>query len=356
MNTSIVRRYLAPLSIWLPTAIVGGMLVARGNALDFERGVVLIGIPLLLAWLLSIPVWWYCSTHDWPLRVRPSFYAAHFVVGTAFSAAWVLGQYVLNPYRSRSVLGALAMSRPLSWQFLTGAWLYGMIAGVAYAIRARRQENETSKRAAEAEAMAVRANLEALQARLNPHFLFNALHTIGELARSDARAVPAAVEELGDLLRYTLRPTDSDLVSVEEELEFTTKYIGFERLRFEDRLRYHSRVDPAALSQRVPRFAVQTLVENALRHSIARRSEGGEVWLTAANDGATVRISVRDDGASTQGAGKSESATGFGLAALRARLAAGFGARASLTVQESVSGGHEVTICVPVSAASSGVA
>ena len=171
--------------------------------------------------LLSLVVWRFCARNPWPLNVRPGFYVRHFAAAMAYAAAWILAMYwiegLLLKRKFFDDLASAFSSRVLLWQFLMGVWLYGLVAGVAYGIQTRRRANESESRALKAEAALVGARLEALRSRLNPHFLFNALHTVGALVREDAARAESAVEKLGDILRQTLSEDAGETVSFREE-------------------------------------------------------------------------------------------------------------------------------------------
>ena len=162
------------------------------------------------------------------------------------------------------------------------------------AIRANHLARTQAAAAAEARLLAQQAQLVALRAQINPHFLFNALHSVGALVASDPTRADMALERLGDLLRYTLGTEDEVLFA--EEWKFTQDYLAFEQLRLGDRLRLHVSVDPSALSTMVPPLILQPLVENAVRHGIAARTEGGAIDLTARVEDSRLVLCVRDDG------------------------------------------------------------
>ena len=142
------------------------------------------------------------------------------------------------------------------------------------------------------------------------------------------------------MLRYTLRDGDSDAVSFAEEWEFTRRYLEFEQLRYGERLRVDADIDPKALVCSAPSFALQTLVENAVHHSIDKRAEGGKIEIRAKTSGESLHIRVRDDG----GNGRSESGTRYGLNALRERLEAVYGASLKIVRDDS---GFEVSFTIP---------
>jgi LytS/YehU family sensor histidine kinase len=219
-----------------------------------------------------------------------------------------------------------------------GVWLYLILAGVGYAARA-------AERAARAEAMAARSQLAALRAQLNPHFLFNALHTVQHLIPREPGRAAAATEQLAGLLRTTLEE-DRDEVSLGEELDFVERYLEIERIRFGDRLRVRVDVPPAARDALVPSFALQTLVENALRHGAGPSVEPTDVTIAATVDAGALRLVVRDTGAGADAAALATT-PGSGLARLRERLAALHEGGAALELATSPGAGFAATLVVP---------
>src|SRR5206468_6725152 len=116
--------------------------------------------------------------------------------------------------------------------------------------------------AGRAEPLAAAARLDAIRARLNPHFLFNALHTLAALVKFRPAMAESAIERLGDMLRYALKEDGRELVEFSEEYEFTRQYLAFEQLRYEDRLKVDVQIDPECFNFDIPPFSMQTLAEN----------------------------------------------------------------------------------------------
>jgi signal transduction histidine kinase len=299
--------------------------------------------------LLGLAVWAFCARNPWPLSVRGSFYAKHLLAASVYAIAWILAMYAGDAFLDGKPIFELltqgVKSRVIGWQFLMGVWLYGLVAGVSYGIQTRQRANESERRALLAETALVGARLDALRSRLNPHFLFNALHTVGALVRQDAALAENAVEKLGDILRQTLREDAGETVPFREEWELTQRYLEFEQLRYGERLAVLRDVDPRAFECHTPTFALQTLVENAVRHSIANRVEGGRVEISARLDGATFVLRVRDDGPGPTAS--SNGGTGYGLRALEERLSAVYGDAAALTTPADGATGYEVTVRLP---------
>jgi two-component sensor histidine kinase len=195
--------------------------------------------------------------------------------------------------------------------------------------------------AAQARAELSEARMSALQARMQPHFLFNALNTVAELVRSDPAAAEATVEDLSAILRASLKQGDVTTRSLRDELSLVRAFVAVEQRRLGDRLRVQWDVAADALDVPVPALSIQPLVENAIKHGIASRIEGGTVTVSAVREAGTIRMRVADDGDGFAH-GWTE---GTGLGNLRQRLQSLYSGRARLVV---VSGpGGDVTLMVP---------
>jgi len=177
---------------------------------------------------------------------------------------------------------------------------------------------------------AARAELAALQARINPHFFFNTLNTIASLVEHDPRAAEEVVQTLADLFRYTFRVADSAPVPLAEELEFIDGYLEIERARFGDRLRVVWDVAPESSAAHVPGLLLQPLVENAVIHGIAPVPRGGTVRIMTRAVGADLVVEVEDDGAGLPGSAENLVLDGHGLGNVRRRLRTLYGDRGCL--------------------------
>ncbi|MBV9110320.1 MAG: histidine kinase, partial [Gemmatimonadetes bacterium] len=193
---------------------------------------------------------------------------------------------------------------------------------------------EQADAAERARAQAADAQLAALQAQVNPHFLFNALNTIAALVRTDPRSAEATTENLARVLRRTLDRTRRTDCTVEDEVDFLRAWLAVERERFGDRLRVDFEVEPAAEPLRIPTMTLQPLVENSLKHGIAGKLEGGRVTVRVQRQGDRLRLEVEDDGAGFP----REPREGTGLANLRHRLETIYGADAELRVERPPAG------------------
>src|SRR5262249_14257333 len=218
----------------------------------------------------------------------------------------------------------------LGWSMFTGLLLYGSVAGVAFGLETSARLRDEKARSARAEMLRVRAELAALRAQLNPHFLFNTLHTVLGLVRRDPALAEEALQDLGDVLRYALSvQRGRDHVALEEELQFVARYLAIERIRLGERLRVEEQVSPDARACRLPAFTVQPIVENAIRYAVANRAQGGRVRIEGRCDpgAGCLWIVVSDDGPATL---PTAGGAGLGLTLVRQRLEAGFGPSAQL--------------------------
>ncbi len=339
---AVVAAWLPMLFFWVVLAVAYGRMTL-GQALPL--GVLTIGS----AALLGVVVWRFCMGTPWPQRLRAGFYAKHFLAAALYAFVWVVGDTTIETLLSgKSVWRTLLAAGVIGWQLLMGLWLYGVVAGVSYAIQTQKRAHENERRALQAEAMLTAARLDALRNRLHPHFLFNALHTVAALVRHDPGQAESAIEKLGDMLRYSLLETNGGTVPFAEEWAFTRRYLEFEQTRYGDRLTVDIAIDEACNACSAPSFALQTLVENAVRHSIATRPEGGRIEITARASDAQLHVRVRDDGGN--GLTPAKDGTHFGLPALRERLKAIYGDEAQLTIDNGPSG-FEVSFTVPRTAA-----
>ncbi len=229
-------------------------------------------------------------------------------------------------------------------------YIGALIAAVALDLQQKARERE--RRSLELEAQLAQAQIMALRMQLNPHFLFNTLNTISMLVReSDNDRAVRMLAGLGSLLRHVLEDSGRLQVPLSEELEFIQRYLDIEGLRFEDRLRVRIDVEPGLFDALVPNLILQPLVENAIRHGIARRGAAGQVHIKAAQDRDRILLSVRDDGAGLGEDAASGRKAGVGLENTRARLHRLYGAEGQLKVKDAAGGGVVAVVSFPLNRA-----
>ena len=332
-----IKRYAIVLAAWLPFFAIWVFFAMSFAHYSLRAALVTSVISMGSASLLGIAVWHICQHWPWPLRLDLRFYFLQIFLASAYSILWLISIYSLESIRSgNNALRDIRSSSLLGWRLLMGVWLYGVFAGVSYAVQTRSRLHEKEMLAARAEALAAAARLDAIRARLNPHFLFNALHTLSALVKFRPKMAESAIERLGDMLRYTLKEDGRELVEFSEEYEFTRQYISFEQLRYEDRLKVELQIDPESYNFDVPPFSIQTLAENAVHHAISIRPEGGCIWIECSCQEDRLSVRVRDDGPG-RGADSGQSHQ-FGLRSLRERLRAAYGPIADLSVHNGPEG------------------
>ncbi len=189
----------------------------------------------------------------------------------------------------------------------------------------------------------VEAKMALLQSKINPHFLFNTLNTVLDLAERSPRKVEAVVLNLSDIYRKILGLPESAPISLAEELDLVERYLQIEKVRLEARLEYEIKAEPDILSVRIPPLVVQTLVENAVVHGLGPRKDGGRITITAFAAAEGIRITVADNGV---GLTKQSRVSGFGLPSVEERLRLFAGPAAEFSIRSSEAG-TTVTIGIP---------
>ena len=206
--------------------------------------------------------------------------------------------------------------------------------------------------AAQLTAQLSEARLSALQMQLNPHFLFNTLNTITVLVRdADMASASRMLELLSDVLRQVLRTDTLHETPLAQELEFLSRYLAIEQVRFSDRLRTHIHIDAEVSNALVPVFLLQPLVENAIRHGIAARADAGLLEIMARREKEQLILTVRDDGSQLRFSHQERAVLreGIGLTNTRARLRTLYGDAAALETRFEEQGGFVATVRLPYS-------
>jgi signal transduction histidine kinase len=335
---------------WVPVTLAYAAAIAAGgtHAAAAATGAVATVVPAMGLGVLAMR--WAERLAERRLRAG-HLAAAHGVAALAYATAWVAataGQLAL--FASPTVL-ARYVANNAAWEWVSGLFLYGVLAGVAHGAVMHRLLGER-------EAAAARAELHALRAQLDPHFLFNTLHSLMGLARRDPAAVERGLERFGDLLRYVLAANRQEAAAVahgdvplEAELGFVRDYLALERMRLGARLQVEEAVDDEALECALPALTLQPLVENAVRHGIAPRAAGGTVRVGArVTHAGTLVVEVEDDGAGCDAA-SADGAAGVGIAVVRRRLRARYGDAARLDVMTAPGRGFVARLTLPAGSA-----
>lgn len=224
--------------------------------------------------------------------------------------------------------------------------IHTAIVATAWGFTEARERQRRTLRASQLEASLQTAQLAALRARLQPHFLYNTLHGIAALvADAERTRAVAAIEELAELLHASLRGDGREEVPVEDEVALAGRYLALQAMRFGSRLRYELTVEPAARGALVPILLLQPIVENAVVHGLDAGAPVVRVSVRAVTDRDRLHLTVENEASGAASAPRS--GHGVGLAATRARLATAFGDAASLTMAVRPNGGAIVQIALP---------
>ncbi len=192
------------------------------------------------------------------------------------------------------------------------------------------------------------AQLAMLRYQLNPHFLFNTLNSISTLVLlKQTERANAMLARLSSFLRYTLANEPTAQVTLVQEVETLKLYLEIEKMRFEDRLRPHFRIDAQAIGARLPSLLLQPLIENAIKYAVTPSETGADIWVRAERQGSGVRIEVADSGPGNAVNLMNAQSTGVGLANIRDRLAQAYGGAQAISTRKNEHGGFSVVIDIP---------
>ena len=293
-------------------------------------------------------------------RISPSLWRYPVPVNWLLLIACMFGFAMAGSVLTIGVLvgiGYIPAARFGEW--LLGSARYAIITTLIFGIsisayelmRARLEEATLAVRTkerdeAEARRAAVEAQLASLESRVQPHFLFNTLNSIASLIPTDPQGAEKMTARLASLMRSSLDAADRPLVPLEQEVQTVRDYLDIERVRFGDRMKGELAIDESAQATLVPRFSLQSLVENSVKYAISPRRNGGRISVRASTADGRVRIEVEDDG---PGFDAGAIPGNHGLALLRQRLALTYGNRATLNVK-SAPGRTVVIVEIPKSA------
>ena len=243
-------------------------------------------------------------------------------------------------------------SRPAGFEYmgaillnfaLLAAWA-ALYYGINYYILLDEQLTQRER----LESQASSAQLAMLRYQLNPHFRFNTLNSISTLVLlKQTERANAMLARLSSFLRYTLANESTAKVTLAQEVETLKLYLEIEKMRFEDRMRPHFRIDPETIGAKLPSLLLQPLIENAIKYAVTPSEDGADIWITASREGQAVRIEVADSGDGGNVDLTATQSTGVGLANIRERLAQAYGNAHGFTTRTNEHGGFSVIIEIP---------
>lgn len=299
---------------------------------------------LVYGLLTPVVFWW---AQRWRLT-RPRLVTRvplHLLLSILLCGAWAgmgeLLRWAVIPDQAAPTAGSM-----IGWFFISlpfGVSVYFAVLGVEHATHYFVEARERETLAARLTAQLADARLGALRMQIQPHFLLNTLNAITVIVRDrDHETATRMLEQLGDMLRRVVRTDRPPEIPLREELEFARQYLGIEQVRFSDRLKSVIAVPEALLDAMVPEFILQPLVENALRHGLAERTDTTSLTIDGLREGDDLLLRVTDNGP-----GAVEGRSGIGLSNTRERLATLYGPRGRVELVAAPGGGTRAEIRLP---------
>jgi len=324
--------------------------IASGREMSFTRAL-LINLPFYYLWALVTPAILSLARRfpieraHWkkPLLIHLAASAILSALQLLLAGAFLHALAGVTANRADSFWTALAQFFRLN--FHANILTYWALVGLAWGIDTYGKYRDRELAASRLETQLAQAELGALKMQLQPHFLFNTLNAIAALLKSNPDAAEGMIVQLSDFLRLTLKNTGRPDVSLREELEFVERYLAIEKTRFADRLSTRFRIRSEVLDARVPNLLLQPLVENAIRHGIAKDRRAGRLEVSATHEHGRLLLRVTDDG---PGAPPGRVTEGIGLSNTRDRLRHLFGDAYSLEYGNSPGGGFCVSVALPL--------
>lgn len=292
--------------------------------------------PLVMLFARRYPVWTERGLRNWVIQLSAmsGFVVVHIGVFTMASV-------VLDPSLTMGDMADAFGSYLLTWTVLDAS-VFCMLVAVHHAVVYYRVSRDRAVRASQLEARLAQSQLQMLRMQLQPHFLFNTLHSISALMHRDVRRADSMIVALSDLLRMSLQNIGAQEVPLQSELEFLQRYLEIMTLRFGDRLAVVLDVDEGVRDARVPNLFLQPLVENSFRHGFGDVG-AGSIRITLRRDGDMLRCDVSDDGRGLRTGHKE----GVGLTSTRQRLEHLYGDRQRFTLQGAPGKGVHVSMAIP---------
>jgi signal transduction histidine kinase len=315
----VVRPLASALADWYSWALLAPAILAVGRRFPLVR-----------------PGWWW--------RSLPIVFLAGLVF-TAIKIALRTGLGRIIPGLPTMPFNIVVLA-----QFHIQVATYWVILGIGAAFEYYGKYRERELRASQLESRLAQAQLEVLRMQLQPHFLFNTLHTISAfMQEGEIEDADRMISRLSDLLRLALESGGVQEVPLRQEMDFLGRYLEIQQIRFQDQLRVRLSVPDELLDARVPSLILQPLVENAIKHGVTPRAEGGEVSVEIARDDGRLRVSVCDDGPGIDAdVARASRGNGVGLANTRARLEQLYGDDHRFVVGNNPSGGAMVELVIPL--------
>jgi two-component system LytT family sensor kinase len=351
-------RWIWIASLWLAFGLVDAMqtvFVMRSEGMHHAWGILfLTSVLAWVVWALATPLIMRLGRRFPPVKPGSivtllAHLAACAVIGLTFSAWTSALDFLLNPYAyaSRSKSFAHLWLTSFSNGILAFLLLYAVVLAVNYVLESRARLAYQQTETARLNEQLSKAQLDALRRQIEPHFLFNTLNAVTGLVREGRNETAVSmIAELSDFMRRVLNDSSRQEVPLGEEMEFAQRYLEIQKIRFAERLQLSVDVPDELLLAQVPTLILQPIVENAVKHGIAKRAQGGQIHIAAFCSNGALTVSVYNDGPSLSASWETTQ-PGIGISNMRTRLHSLYGDACSLNLENHASGGVEVSVSVP---------
>jgi len=307
------------LAAWVPIGVGLAFLLARVGHLPWNHAsLAAAGLALFYA-LVCLSPWYSCQFLPLEPEAMGKLLLNHTTAAAAAAALFIGLSRLMNVPSSQMPL-----------LFGTGLLLYLLAVALHYVLLSFQSSQQAETREQEARVLAREAELKALKAQINPHFLFNSLNSISALATIDGQRARDMCLRLSDFLRSTLSLAEKEMISLEQEVALVRTYLDVERVRFGERLKVEQDLTAACDQCRVPSLILQPLVENAVKHGISRLVEGGRIHISGNCADGILHLQLEND---FDPDSKPAPKSGVGLVNVRNRLKTLYQNHASLTIQ-----------------------
>jgi hypothetical protein len=333
---SQIRRLGIYLLAWVPFVGLLFYLLTTLGGVSSLQGAVMVPVLCVLYAFACLSSWYSCKATSLETSSFGRLLLTHLLGAATLSILWVLSSRLLAKALSsypgfESLPDRMLRSSPLL--FGAGVFLYLLSVGLHYVLLALQASQQAEKRVMQAQILARESELRALKTQINPHFLFNSLHSISALTSLDAARAREMCVALADFLRLTLGLGEKNSITLKEELHLLHNYLAVEKIRFGARLNMTESVEDELLACAVPPLLLQPLIENAITHGIANLPEGGSIALRIQqrNGLECLRITITNDFDPDMPARRK---SGLGLLNVRQRLETRYGSRATFSTRK----------------------
>jgi sensor histidine kinase YesM len=297
-----------------------------------------VGLLYGIKLLFSIPIWWliFRKLQNAKLKNRLLMHLITLPV-------WVLSCQQIYYKVAESIGWGHLTGAGQIWDIYIPTLFYVLQFGLLHAYEYYHNNRRNLIQKAALREAALKSELTALKAQLNPHFLYNVFNTISASVPAENEKTREMIAELSDLFRYQLKASKTELVPLSEELEFVQKYLDLEKARFEDRLTIHITVPEEVRKAMVPPMILQPLVENSLKHGISSLIDGGEISIRVNRKGSNIQFVVADTGVGVKDKSKLFE-TGIGLTNTKLRLEKMYGSE--LKISDNIPQGLKIEFSI----------